>query len=288
MTAAGRRQARRLREAARRRAQPRATTRAARSAPRPPRTRSEVTDTARAETQKAIDEATAKMRAETDAARAAAAAAGQRARAPDREQAARPGGRVMKRVLIVGSSPLLAAPRVRATAPRRSRRRSARRAADADSAGTARRTKREADRSDRSTSTSSTSATAARTSTAARSATASRTDEHGTDVRRRGADVASVRLHARQLRLFLLHPRVSTAARPAQQARRGAPRPDQERARRGRQAARRRPKTKLAEYETRIKGVDAEIKKLVDGIRADAEADKARILEPPPRRRPRR
>lgn len=38
-------------------------------------------------------------------------------------------------------------------------------------------------------------------------------------------------------------------------------------------------KAKLAEYETRIKGVDDEIKKLVDGIRADAESDKARILE---------
>jgi F-type H+-transporting ATPase subunit b len=37
--------------------------------------------------------------------------------------------------------------------------------------------------------------------------------------------------------------------------------------------------SKLAEYETRIKDVDAEVKKLVDGIRADAEADKARILE---------
>ncbi len=36
---------------------------------------------------------------------------------------------------------------------------------------------------------------------------------------------------------------------------------------------------KLAEYETRIKDVDAEVKKLVDGIRADAEADKKRILE---------
>jgi F0F1-type ATP synthase membrane subunit b/b' len=36
---------------------------------------------------------------------------------------------------------------------------------------------------------------------------------------------------------------------------------------------------KLSEYESRIKDVDAEIKKLVDGIRADAEADKARILE---------
>jgi len=35
---------------------------------------------------------------------------------------------------------------------------------------------------------------------------------------------------------------------------------------------------KLAEYETRIKDVDAEVKKLVDGIRADAESDKARIL----------
>jgi len=38
-------------------------------------------------------------------------------------------------------------------------------------------------------------------------------------------------------------------------------------------------KQKLAEYEARIKGLDGEIKKLVDGIRADAEADKARILE---------
>ena len=36
---------------------------------------------------------------------------------------------------------------------------------------------------------------------------------------------------------------------------------------------------KLADYEARIKGVDDEIKRLVDGIRADAEADKARILE---------
>lgn len=35
---------------------------------------------------------------------------------------------------------------------------------------------------------------------------------------------------------------------------------------------------KLSEFETRIKDVDAEVKKLVDGIRADAEADKARIL----------
>jgi F-type H+-transporting ATPase subunit b len=37
-------------------------------------------------------------------------------------------------------------------------------------------------------------------------------------------------------------------------------------------------KAKLAEYETRVKDLDSEIKKLVDGIRADAEADKARIL----------
>ena len=36
---------------------------------------------------------------------------------------------------------------------------------------------------------------------------------------------------------------------------------------------------KLAEYETRLKDADSEIKKLVDGMRADAEADKARILE---------
>jgi F-type H+-transporting ATPase subunit b len=35
---------------------------------------------------------------------------------------------------------------------------------------------------------------------------------------------------------------------------------------------------KLAEYETRIKDVDVEIKALVDGIRKDAEADKVRIL----------
>jgi F-type H+-transporting ATPase subunit b len=38
-------------------------------------------------------------------------------------------------------------------------------------------------------------------------------------------------------------------------------------------------KAKLGEYEARIKGVDDEIKKLVDGIRADAEADKKRILD---------
>jgi F-type H+-transporting ATPase subunit b len=36
---------------------------------------------------------------------------------------------------------------------------------------------------------------------------------------------------------------------------------------------------KLAEYETRIKDVDLEIKNLVEGIRADAESDKARILK---------
>ena len=36
---------------------------------------------------------------------------------------------------------------------------------------------------------------------------------------------------------------------------------------------------KLKSYETRIKDVDAEIAKLVAGIRADAEADKKRILE---------
>ena len=35
---------------------------------------------------------------------------------------------------------------------------------------------------------------------------------------------------------------------------------------------------KLADYEKRIKNVDAEIKALVDGIRADADADKARML----------
>jgi F0F1-type ATP synthase membrane subunit b/b' len=35
---------------------------------------------------------------------------------------------------------------------------------------------------------------------------------------------------------------------------------------------------KLAEYETRLKDADAEIKKLVDGMRADAESDKIRIL----------
>lgn len=36
---------------------------------------------------------------------------------------------------------------------------------------------------------------------------------------------------------------------------------------------------KLAEYESRLKDADSEIKKLVDGMRADAEADKARILD---------
>jgi F-type H+-transporting ATPase subunit b len=35
---------------------------------------------------------------------------------------------------------------------------------------------------------------------------------------------------------------------------------------------------KLAEYETRIKDLDSEIKKLVDGVRADAAADRERIL----------
>ena len=38
-------------------------------------------------------------------------------------------------------------------------------------------------------------------------------------------------------------------------------------------------KHRLAEYEGRIAGLDGEIQKLVDGIRADAEADKKRILE---------
>ena len=36
---------------------------------------------------------------------------------------------------------------------------------------------------------------------------------------------------------------------------------------------------KLAEYESRLKAADAEIAKLVEGMRADAEADKKRILE---------
>jgi F-type H+-transporting ATPase subunit b len=36
---------------------------------------------------------------------------------------------------------------------------------------------------------------------------------------------------------------------------------------------------KLAEYESRLKDADSEIKRLVDGMRADAEADKVRILE---------
>ena len=35
---------------------------------------------------------------------------------------------------------------------------------------------------------------------------------------------------------------------------------------------------KLAEYESKLKDADAEIKKIVDGIRTDAEADKVRIL----------
>ncbi len=38
-------------------------------------------------------------------------------------------------------------------------------------------------------------------------------------------------------------------------------------------------KAKLAEYEARVKDLDSEIAKLVADIRADAEADKARILE---------
>ena len=37
--------------------------------------------------------------------------------------------------------------------------------------------------------------------------------------------------------------------------------------------------TKLAEYEAKVKGLDNEVKQIVDGIRADAEADKKRILE---------
>jgi F-type H+-transporting ATPase subunit b len=36
---------------------------------------------------------------------------------------------------------------------------------------------------------------------------------------------------------------------------------------------------RLAEYESRLKEADAEIKKMVEGIRIDAEADKKRILE---------
>jgi F-type H+-transporting ATPase subunit b len=38
-------------------------------------------------------------------------------------------------------------------------------------------------------------------------------------------------------------------------------------------------KDKLAEYETKLKAADSEITKLVEGMRADAEADKQRILE---------
>jgi F-type H+-transporting ATPase subunit b len=36
---------------------------------------------------------------------------------------------------------------------------------------------------------------------------------------------------------------------------------------------------KLAEYEARVKDVDSEVRKLVEGIRTDAESDKKRILE---------
>jgi len=36
---------------------------------------------------------------------------------------------------------------------------------------------------------------------------------------------------------------------------------------------------KLAEYEAKVKGLDNEVKQIVDGIRADAESDKKRILE---------
>lgn len=36
---------------------------------------------------------------------------------------------------------------------------------------------------------------------------------------------------------------------------------------------------KLAEYETRLKDADSEIKKMVEGMRKDAETDKARILD---------
>jgi len=43
-------------------------------------------------------------------------------------------------------------------------------------------------------------------------------------------------------------------------------------------AIREQAKAKLAEYETRTANLDADMKKLVDGIRADADADKARIL----------
>jgi F-type H+-transporting ATPase subunit b len=42
---------------------------------------------------------------------------------------------------------------------------------------------------------------------------------------------------------------------------------------------RRQAADKLAEYESRLKDADSEIKKMVEGMRADAEADKARILE---------
>ena len=49
-----------------------------------------------------------------------------------------------------------------------------------------------------------------------------------------------------------------------------------------------RPQDKLAEYETKLKDADAEIKKMVDGMRADAEADKARILDERRDARPRR
>lgn len=43
-------------------------------------------------------------------------------------------------------------------------------------------------------------------------------------------------------------------------------------------AIRDKARAKLAEYESRTANLDADMKKLVDGIRADAEADKARIL----------
>jgi F-type H+-transporting ATPase subunit b len=96
--------------------------------------------------------------------------------------------------------------------------------------------------------------------------------------RARRADVSTVRADAAQLRPAAPHSSRSTAAPAARKL--AKERHDQIKTALDEAAKlREQAQQKLAEYETRIKDVDSEVKKLVDGIRADAEADKKRILE---------
>ena len=206
-----------------------------------PRTRRTVTDKARAEAQKAIDEAHGED-AHRDRGRApAAAAAGQRAREADREQAARPGGRMKRIALIAVLRRGVGARAVRAAraAPRSARRDRARRAE------LERRRRRIRPRTSTSSTTvrlhgqeTSTAAVRRRRDDRRQAATSARTEKVEDEEEPMSPPFIFMLINFGILLIILAQ--VGRARRA--QARRGAPRSDQDRARRGREAARRRPR----------------------------------------------